>query len=88
MMPLNGSVLIPFRICDDMDPVTSPAADRIDVFEIDEHQGIVLREGIWHWTPMPLVDRTTIVVIMETGTGDNDLFIKDFPDETIVNIEI
>ena len=88
MIPLTGTVLIPFRTFDNLDPSGKPFSDNIEVFEVDKQHGVILNSGIWHWTPMPLEDETSIVVIFETGTETNDLYIQNFPNEDIVNVEI
>ncbi len=84
MIPLNGTIVIPFRVCNDFNPQSTPSTDKIDVFAVDTLHGVILKRGIWHWTPMPLEDKTSIVVIFNTGTERNDLYIHEFPSGDIV----
>lgn len=44
-------------------------------------QSIVMAKGAWHWIPFPTGKANALVlVVFQTGTGDEDLYISDLAD--------
>jgi ureidoglycolate hydrolase len=88
MIPLTGSVVIAFAAEDGADPEELPDAGRVEAFLIPPAKGIVVKRNVWHWTPMPLEDQTSIICMFETGTEMTDVLIRNFPGEDIVGIKL
>lgn len=88
MLPLTGGVIIAFAREDGADPAERPGAERAEAFLIPTAKGIVVKKNVWHWTPMPLEDKTSIICMFETGTEQTDVLIRDFPGGNVVGIEL
>ena len=88
MIPLTGGVIIPFARQQGTDPAELPQACRAEAFLIPPAKGIVVHKNVWHWTPMPLEDQTSIICMFETGTEQTDVLIREFPQDDLVEIQL
>ncbi len=87
MLFLNGIFYMPFAVAEGNDPNEIPKVADVRIFKFNSHQGVVLNYGVWHWTPFPLTEGTSGMFIFETGTEVNDLLIKPFAKDDIVQFE-
>ena len=84
MLFLNGTFFMPFALAEGNDSSESPKAEKIRIFKFNGLQGVVLARGVWHWTPFPLTEGTSGLFIFETGTELNDLLIRAFGMDDVV----
>lgn len=88
MVALNKQgVIIAFARQDGNDRSEVPQADRVEAFLIPPTVGIVVYRDVWHWTPMPLEDRTSIICSFETGTEQRDVHVVPFAGGDVVAIQ-
>ena len=85
---LNGTFFMPFSNSQGNDPKELPNINSIKIFKFQGLQGVVLNKCIWHWTPFPLDEDTSGMFIFETGTEKNDLIIKPFKNDHVINFQV
>ncbi|KFZ22180.1 ureidoglycolate lyase [Thermotoga neapolitana] len=54
-----------------------PDPETVRAFLVKPGQGVLLKEGTWHWIPYPLAKKARLLVLFKKGTPDEDLEIKD-----------
>jgi len=59
-----------------------PDMENIKAVRVNQGEGIVFNEGIWHWTPYAATDTCDVLVGFKTGTPQND-FISCKLEESI-----
>lgn len=79
-------VIITFAKHDTDAPGEKPQADRAVAFHIPPLTGIVVSRYVWHWTPMPLDNKSSIICCFETGTEIDDVDIMQFADPCVVEV--
>ena len=88
MTPLNGSIIILFAKNKGLDPNEELDYDDCVAFIITQEQGVVVNAGVWHWTPFPLVDQTSIICSFQEDTQINDLDIRTIRKGEVIEIEV
>lgn len=88
MTPLNGSIIIVFAKNEGLEPGEKANYKDAEAFLIRQDQGVVVKRGVWHWTPMPLEDQTSIICSFAVGTSDNDLEVQRLPKGEIIEVEL
>ncbi len=84
MLFLNGTFYMPFALSGSNSVDEVPRVNNVKVFKFNPLQGVVLNSGVWHWTPFPVNEGTSGMFIFETGTELNDLIIKDFDKDDVI----
>lgn len=84
MIPLNGTILIPFTPYKGFDLDETPNPEEVEIFEINPCQAVILKRGVWHWSPMPTSNKVSEIVIFDKETEKKDLIVKYFPDGTVI----
>ncbi len=59
-----------------------------EAFRLEAGTGIFLREGAWHWIPVPLQASVRLLVIFRTGTPDEDLDVRDLQETHGISFRI
>lgn len=89
MIPLDKQgVVIAFAKHNSDDIREIPEIGLVEAFYIPPTKGIVVYKNVWHWTPMPIVDQSSIICCFETGTEKDDVIIKEFSNGGVVEIDL
>lgn len=86
MTPLNGSIIIVFAKNKGMEPGEVLDYSQAEAFLITQEQGVVVNKGVWHWTPMPLEDQTSIICSFQEDTSLYDLDIQALPSGEVIEV--
>jgi ureidoglycolate hydrolase len=54
-----------------------PDLDKLVAIRVRMGEGVVFNDGIWHWAPFPLKERSSVIVGFEKDTANKDLVIRD-----------
>lgn len=87
--PLDGDMIALFAKHESMDREELPDFTRIEAFILKQGQAVLIKKGVWHWCPMPVDHDTAMLCSLCHDLLDyDDLVIKGFKDEMIVEVEI
>ena len=56
-----------------------PDPARLQVFEMQAGQAVLLHRGTWHWAPYPLTETATFLLLLRAETADHDVEVFDIP---------
>lgn len=77
-IPMGGCSIFPLAPAAGLDdPDALPLIDEIKAFILDGSSAVILKRGVWHWAPFPLSQSAAYLVLLEKGTVEKDLDIKD-----------
>jgi ureidoglycolate lyase len=65
-----------------------PDPTTVRAFLLNAGKGVFLKEGAWHWIPVPLRRKARLLVIFRTGTPDEDLEIRDLQETDGISFTI
>lgn len=88
MSPLVGSFVLLFCKTKDMKPGSEPDYDNAEAFIVHPNQCVVVNKEVWHWSPMPFKDNSTMLCIFAEDTHKGDLEIQPLPKGQIVEIKM
>ena len=55
-----------------------PDLDKIIAIKVGQGEGVIFKDGIWHWAPYPFnKEKSSVLVGFKKGTCYNDIVIKD-----------
>lgn len=86
MTPLTGPIVIVFCPGKVEDGRDVPDYEKAEAFLITEHQAVVVGKNVWHWTPMPLENETSIICSFAEDTQKNDLDVQALPPGEVVQV--
>ncbi len=86
MIPFHNPIILAFAKHKSLDPSEEPEIEAIEAFKVNLNQGVVVKTGIWHWTPFAVGGDSLVVCIFADGTGDNDCDIRQFPEGELVQL--
>lgn len=69
---LKGDFLVPVTSSVLVDGQARPDLDKMVAMRVNQGEGIVFNEGIWHWTPYPVTKTCDVLVGFRTDTPAND----------------
>ena len=77
-IPMEGCSLLPVATPSSLDDadITS-ASHEVRAFIMDGTAAALLKEGVWHWAPFPLMATGSYLVLHRKGTVDTDMDVKD-----------
>ena len=67
----RGDFIIPAALCGQAGCLNN---QDIGGFLVKQGEGLVIKKGIWHTSPMPAGDDCLVVVAFKHGTPDNDVY--------------
>jgi ureidoglycolate lyase len=86
ILPLDGDLLMHVgpAVSDEQPPI-----DQIEVFHVPKGTMVVVNPGVWHQAAFPFqCDRVNILCILPERTYMNDCFLRNFPEDNQVEIEL
>jgi ureidoglycolate hydrolase len=69
---LKGDFLVPVTASVVVNGKARPDMDKMIAVRVNQGEGIVFDEGIWHWTPYPVTPTSDVLVGFKTNTPKND----------------
>lgn len=88
MVPLTNPIIIAFAKNKSMDPSEEPDINEVEAFYISTEQGVVVDNGVWHWTPMAVGGDSRIICIFAENTSPGDVDVHKFADGDVLEILI
>jgi ureidoglycolate hydrolase len=70
------------------EPSRLPDISRFAAFRIREGEGALLKPGVWHWVPYPLQSKIHMLVIFAVETSKKDLTVSEFPNGSVLELEL
>jgi hypothetical protein len=59
-----------------------PDIEKIIAIEVNQGEGVIFKDGIWHWAPYPFdKEKSSVLVGFKKGTCEDDIIIKDLTDQ-------
>ena len=86
MAPLTGPIVIVFCPNKQVDGKDQPDYQKAEAFLITEKQAVVVGKEVWHWTPMPLENETSIICSFAEDTQKYDLDVQSLPSGEVVQV--
>ena len=87
MTPLNGSIIIVFVKNKGTEPGEEIDFKGAEAFLIKQDQAVIVDKYVWHWTPMPIEDQTSIICSFAVDTQWKDLEIQNLPKGEVIEAE-
>lgn len=88
MTPLNGSIIIVFMKNEGFgEPGEQVDFAKAEAFLIRQDQAVIVDKYVWHWTPMPIEDQTSIICSFAVDTQWNDLEVVSMPKGQVIEVE-
>ncbi len=69
------------------EPARRPPLGDFRVFRIPAGCGVVLNEGVWHGAPLTAGDPSAALVLLQEGTGREDVTMVNFVDSPVTVME-
>jgi ureidoglycolate lyase len=86
-VPLGGDMVVVVGPPEHInEPERLPPLDRFAAFRVAQGQAILMKPGVWHWAPFPLVEQMSFLVFVRQGTAQTDVTISDFPNGATLEI--
>jgi ureidoglycolate hydrolase len=77
-IPMEGCSIFPVAAPGSLDDIEGASASHeVRAFIMDGTAAALLKEGVWHWAPFPLMATSSYLVLHRKGTVDTDLDVKD-----------
>ncbi len=86
MSPLTGTFVLLFCKSIDGTPGGPPDYEKAEAFIVGPNQGVVVDKEVWHWSPMPYKDDSTMLCIFAEDTHKGDLEIQPLPSGQIIEV--
>ena len=84
MTPLTGPMVIVFAKNEGLDPAERVNAQIAEAFLITPSQGIVINEGVWHYTPMPTEGDVDVICISPMNGEGSSVYKQALDKGTVV----
>ena len=89
LLPVNGDMILILGPPEyPNEPSRLPDFSRFAAFKIKAGEAVLLKPGVWHYAGMPFEDEIYMYCIYASGTGENDLALVDFPNGTVLEVDI
>jgi len=79
---LKGDFITPVALSVETGGKLVPDMDNMIAVRVNQGEGVVFGEGVWHWTPYAVTETCDVLVAFKTDTPKND-FISYSLDENI-----
>jgi ureidoglycolate lyase len=84
IVPVAGSCLVYVAPAEHPEePDRLPAVDRFEVFRVGPGSGVVMDPGVWHGAPLAEGGRARAIVLLQEGTGREDVTVARFEDDPV-----
>lgn len=82
---IDGAFVMPVAPIIYKDGEAYPDMEKIIAIKVEQGQGVIFKDGIWHWAPYPFEREVSSVLVgFKKGTCYDDIVIKDLPQEYIM----
>jgi ureidoglycolate hydrolase len=69
---LRDDFIVPVTTSVVIDGKQYPDMEKVAAVRVNQGEGVVFDEGIWHWTPYAVTETCDVLVVFKTDTPKND----------------
>ena len=75
---IDGVFIMPIAPIIYIDGKAFPDLNKIKAIKVDQGEGVIFKDGIWHWAPYPYnKEKSSVLVGFKKGTCYDDIVIRD-----------
>ncbi len=83
---LRGDFITPVTSSVAVDGKQYPDMEKVVAVRVNQGEGVVFDEGIWHWTPYAVTETCDVLVVFKTDTPKNDFTGSSLSEEIIIEM--
>jgi ureidoglycolate hydrolase len=84
LFAIDGDFIMPVAPIIQKNGKSWPDLEHMVAIRVPVGQGVVFNNGIWHWAPFPLKEKSAVIVGFEKDTADKDLVIRDLDSRVVM----
>jgi ureidoglycolate hydrolase len=74
---IDGDFIMPVAPIKRARGLARPDLARLQAILVRQGEGVIFKDGIWHWAPFPVKKSSSVLVGFKAGTAKRDLIIRD-----------
>lgn len=78
---LDGDFIMPVAPVIHQNGATYPDLSKIRAIRVRQYEGVIFKDGMWHWAPYPLKETSSVIVGFKKDTGTTDIIIRDLAEK-------
>lgn len=83
---LDGDFMMPIAPIIYQNGASCPDVSRAMAIRVNQYEGVIFNDGIWHWAPFPLQETSSVIVGFKKDTALTDILIKDIGDKIVMEV--
>lgn len=88
LFAIDGAFVMPVAPITYQKGEAFPNLNQIKAIKVDQGEGVIFKDGIWHWAPYPYnKEKSSVLVGFKKGTYDDDIIIKDLEKKYLMIIK-
>jgi hypothetical protein len=82
LFAIDGAFVMPVAPIIYKDREAYPDIGEIIAIKVDRDEGVIFKDGIWHWAPYPFdKEKSSVLVGFKKGTCEDDIIIRDLKEQ-------
>ena len=87
LLALDGPFVMPVAPMIEVEGKQEIDLSRLSAIYVEQGQGVIFKDGYWHWAPFPIERSSSVLVGFKPMTWADDIVIKDLPESVEITIE-